>query len=48
MWYAKELSGRRLRRREVPNISLERVLKAAGLIEQMKSGLLKPQKEKEK
>jgi len=33
---------------EVPNISLERVMKAAGLIEQMGSVLLKPRKEKEK
>jgi len=30
---------------EVPNISLERVMKAAGLIEQMGSALLKPRKE---
>lgn len=33
---------------EVPNISLERVMKAAGLIEQMGRVLLKPRKEKEK
>lgn len=33
---------------EVPSISLERVMKAAGLIEQMGNVLLKPRKEKEK
>jgi hypothetical protein len=33
---------------EVPDISLERVMKAAGLIEQMGCALLKPRKEKEK
>jgi hypothetical protein len=33
---------------EVPNISLERVMKAAGLIEQMGGALLRPRKEKEK